>query len=139
MSSKVVFDVDTLNLMRVFDNVTHASVKDCIVEDERILFVVNEGELMKALGKGAVNIKRLSEILKKKIKIVEFSNDLLKLVKNFINPLKAENITEQDGVVVIESSDTKVKGLLIGRAAKNLRKLEEYIRRYQPVKEIKVV
>lgn len=138
MNSKVVFDVNIINMMKLFDNVTHASVKDCIVEDERIIFIVDEGQLMKALGKGAVNIKRLSELLKKKIKIVEYSSDKFKFIQHFIHPLKVDNISEEDGVVMLESADTKTKGLLIGRAAKNLRKLEEYIRRYFEVKEIKV-
>ena len=139
MSSKIVFDINVLNIMKLFDRITRASVKDCIIEEERIIFIVNEGELGKALGKQAVNVKRLFENLKKKIKIVEFSNDKLKFISNFIHPLKVDNISEQDGIVVLESHDTKTKGLLIGRAAQNLRKLEEYVRRYYDVKEIKVV
>ncbi|HIH39799.1 TPA: NusA-like transcription termination signal-binding factor [Candidatus Woesearchaeota archaeon] len=139
MNTKVVFDINVLNIMKTFDNVTHAKLKDCIVEEEKIIFIVSENELSKAIGKNASNVKRLAEILKKKIKIVEFSSDTLKLIKNFIHPLKADNIYEENGIVVLESADSKVKGLLIGRAAQNLRKLEEYIRRYVDVKEIKVV
>ncbi len=139
MNTKVVFDINVLNIMKTFDNVTHARLKDCIVENERIIFIVAENELSKAIGKNAANVKRLAEILKKKIKIVEFSFDKLNLIKNFIHPLKADKIYEENGIVVIESADSKVKGLLIGRAAQNLRKLEEYIRRYVDVKEIKVV
>lgn len=138
-NTKVVFDVNVLNTMKLFDRITHASLKDCIIEEERIIFVVNEGELGKALGKQAVNVKRLFETLKKKIKIVEFNSDKLKFISNFIHPLKVDNISEKDGIVILESHDTKTKGLLIGRAAQNLRKLEEYVRRYYDVKEIKIV
>ena len=139
MNTKVVFDINVLNIMKSFDNIAHAKLKDCIAEEDKIIFIVAENELSKAIGKNAANVKRLAEFLKKKIKIVEFSPDLMKLVKNFIHPWKADNIYEEGGIVVIESSDPKVKGLLIGRAAQNLRKLEEYIRRYIDVKEIKVV
>ena len=139
MSSKVIFDVNVLNTMKLFDRITRAAVKDCIIEDDRIIFIVNEGELRKALGAQAMNVKRLFETLKKKIKIVEFSGDKFKFISNFIHPLKVDNISEQDGIVILESHDTKTKGLLIGRAAQNLRKLEEYVRRYYDVKEIKVV
>ena len=115
MNTKVVFDINVLNIMKTFDNVTHAKLKDCIVEEEKIIFIVSENELSKAIGKNASNVKRLAEILKKKIKIVEFSSDTLKLIKNFIHPLKADNIYEENGIVVLESADSKVKGLLIGR------------------------
>ncbi|HME87513.1 MAG TPA: hypothetical protein VKE88_03815, partial [Candidatus Nanoarchaeia archaeon] len=74
----------------------------------------------------------------KKVKIVEYHDDLLKLIAAFINPLKADEIVLEDGIVIIKSQDTKTKGLIIGRAAKNLRALENYIRRYMPVQEIKV-
>jgi len=97
MNTKVVFDINVLNIMKTFDNVTHAKLKDCIVEEEKIIFIVSENELSKAIGKNASNVKRLAEILKKKIKIVEFSSDTLKLIKNFIHPLKADNIYEENG------------------------------------------
>ena len=137
--SKIIYDKNILDLMRSFENITRSRLKDCIVEEEKIIFVVNDGELRKALGKSAENVKRLFNVFKKRIKIVEFNSDKLKLITNFIHPLKVDEIKEEDGVVILESADSKVKGLLIGRAAQNLRKLEEHIRRYFDVKEIKVV
>lgn len=139
MNSRVVFDNNVLGLMNDFDKITHAKLKDCIVEDDRIIFVVAENELRKAIGERGINAKRLSEMFRKKIKIVEYSDELLELIKNFIQPLKIKNISEEDNVVLIESADTKTRGLLIGRAAQNLRQLENYIRRYIDVKEIKVI
>lgn len=140
MSSKVIYDANILGIMNSFGKITRAKLKDCIFEEEKIIFIVEPGELGKSLGKNAANVRRLSEAFRKKIKIVEYSDEMLKLIQNFIHPLKIENIYEQDGIVVLESQDQKVKGLLIGRAAQNLRKLEEYIKRYfSNLKEIKVV
>ncbi len=140
MSSKIVYDAVVLGIMNSFEKITHATLKDCIVEAEKIMFVVNIGQMRKALGKNAENVKKLSERFKKKIKIVEYSEDMLQLIQNFIRPLKVDNIYQQEGIVVLESADTKTKGLLIGRAAQNLRRLEDYIRRYfSELKEIKVV
>ena len=138
--SKIVYDTDTIFLMNTFEKITHSRLKDCILEEERAIFIVQPGQLRKALGKSAENVKRVSNAIKRKIKVVEFNPELLKFIKNFIHPLKIEAIHEQDNVVILESHDTHIKGLLIGRAAQNLRKLEEYVRRYFPdVKEIKIV
>lgn len=140
MSSKIVFDMNILGYINAFGRMTRAAIKDCIVEEERIIFIVEKGELGKALGKGAENIRKAAEMLKKKVKVVEYSDDLLGFIRNFIHPLKVDAMHEEDGIVVLESTDTKTKGLLIGRAAQNLRRLEEYVRRYFPaLKEIKVV
>lgn len=140
MNSKVIYDTSLIKIMNSFDRITRAKLKDCIFEEDKIIFIVESGELGKALGKNAANVKRLAELLRKKIKLVEFNENMLQMIKNFIHPLKVDNIYEEEGIVVLESQDTKVKGLLIGRAAQNLRKLEEYIKRYfSNLKEIKVV
>jgi len=138
-TSKIIYDKNILDIMNTFEKITHSRIKDCIVEEDRLIFVVLPGQLGKALGKKAENIKKLFSLLKKKIKIVEYNEDKLKFIQNFIHPLKIDNIHEEDNIVVLESADMGVKGLLIGRAAQNLRRLEEYIRRYFDIKEIKVV
>ncbi|HME87030.1 MAG TPA: KH domain-containing protein, partial [Candidatus Nanoarchaeia archaeon] len=84
-NSKIVYDSNTLGIMRLFENMTHTKIKDCIIEEEKIWFIVQTGELRKALGKGAENIKKLGEKFGKKVKIVEYHDDLLKLIAAFIN------------------------------------------------------
>lgn len=139
-NSKITYDANTLGVMKLFENITRAKIKDCIIDAEKITFVVLPGELKTGLGKNAANIKKLAEKFGKKIRIVEFKDSMLELIKSFINPLKVDAIHEEENVVILESTDTKTKGLIIGRAAKNLRALEENIKRYFPdLKEIKVV
>jgi len=98
------------------------------------------GEMGKALGKRAENMKTLERKLQKKIRVVEFNPDKLEFIKNMIMPLKVSGISEDEmGVVTIAGPDPKTKGLLIGRNAQNLRNLEANVRRYFEVKEIRVV
>ena len=138
--SKIVYDMSTLGFMKTFENITRSRLKDCIVEKERLIFIVQAGELRKALGKNAEHVKKISLKFKKKIKVVEFNENMLTFIKNFIHPLKVDQMHEEEGIVVLESQDMHVKGLIIGRAAQNLRKLEEYVRRYfGNLKEIKVM
>ncbi len=136
--SRVIFDINTMKIISLFQAITRASVKDCIVNDE-IIFIVGEGEIGKAVGKGGENVKRISYSLKRKIKIVEFSNELRTFIKNLIQPLKVENIEEQDGVVQLTPPDTKTRGYLIGRGGMSLRHLEDLVKRHFPIKEIRVI
>lgn len=135
--SKVTFDINTMKIISLFQAITRASVRDCIVDDE-IVFIVGEGEIGKAVGKGGSNVKRISSVLKRKIKIVEFSNELKTFIKNLIQPLRVENIEENEGIVVLTPVDSQTRGYLIGRGGLALRKLEEYVKRHFPIKEIKV-
>ena len=65
---KTKFDVETLSLMKLFEDLTRARLKDCFYNKEKLVFVVEPGELMKALGRDRQNVKRLEEKLKKQIK-----------------------------------------------------------------------
>jgi len=137
--SNVTFDMATMKLISLFQAMTRgASVKDCIMDDE-IIFIVGEGEIGKAVGKGGENAKRISYALKRKIKIVEFSNNLLTFIRNLIKPLNVQNIEETDGVVLLTAPDTKTRGYLIGRGGSSLRQLEERVKRHFPIKEIRVM
>lgn len=132
---------ETLKIMTLFESVTRSRIKDCFVDKNEIMnFVVQPGEIGKAIGKNAVNVKKLESMLNRKIKIVEFNSELIGFVRNIIYPLRTRNVTEKDGIVTIESEDSKTRGLLIGRNAQNLRNFEVIAKKYYPqLNEIKVI
>lgn len=137
---KIIFDANLIKTIAFFEKATGAKVRDCIVgENDNMLFVVEENNLMRALGKNASNIKRLGDALKKKIRVVEYSPDVMRFIQNLIYPLRAKNMSEADGIITIEGPDTNTKGLIIGRNASNLRRTEKIVQRYFPIKEIKVI
>ena len=136
---KIVYDSNLIKLMNMFETLTQAKTKDIFMDSESVVFVVQEHELGKALGKHGSNVRRISEALNRKIKIVEFNPDVLEFVKNMLYPLRVNQIEEMDGVVTLEAADLKTRGYIIGRNASNLRALDEKVRRYFPIKEIKVM
>ena len=140
--AKIVYDEEIMKKMGLFEAITKAKLKDFFDDpvQERLVFIVLPGELWKALGKKGANVKRLEEKFKRKLKIVEFSDDLVTFVKNMAMPLRVNDVSEEDGIVTIKHGDMQTKGLLIGKNARNLRNMESNIQRYFPdLKEIKVV
>lgn len=139
MATKIKYDISAMKFISVFESITGAGLKDCFMQNDKIIFIVKQGAIAKALGKRGINIKKLENLLKKKIKIIEFSTDILKFVKNIVHPLQIKEIHEKEGIVIIIPTDTKTRGYLIGRGAVNLRSTESIVRRYYPdIKEIKV-
>ena len=126
-----------MRYMSLFESLTGAKVKDCILNDI-VMFVVHENEMGKAIGKHASNIKRVENTLKKRIKLVEFNNDVSQFVQNLIYPLKAREIKEEDGIVTVYGEDTRTKGLLIGRDRRNLNSINDIVKRYFKIEEVKV-
>lgn len=136
--TKIKYDVNIMKYMSLFETLTQSKLKDCIVND-KVIFIVEANQIGKAIGKKGINVKKIENILNKKIKIAEFNSNLVQFIKNFIYPLKVKDIKEENKVVTIIGSDTKTRGLLIGRDAKNLNNLKSIVKRYFEVEDIKVV
>jgi N utilization substance protein A len=136
--SKIVIDSATLQCMSFFEKSTGAHIKDCVVAPELVTFIVLPGEMGKAIGKSGANIRRVESVLKRKVRVVEFADDLAAFIKNMASPLEVANVIIEGNIATIEAADYKTRGLLIGRAAQNLRSMEAIVKRYFPVEEIKV-
>ena len=137
---KIKYDMSLMKFMSLFENITQAKLKDCFVDDfKQTIFVVVEGQIGKAIGKKGSNVKRIESMLNKRIKIVEFSQDMIQFVKNIIYPIQAKEIAEEEGIITITPAETKSRGFLIGRGAANLRNYEKIVKRYFDISEIKVI
>ena len=136
--TRVVFDQEIMGLIGVIGRLVKVPIKDLFKEGDVLYCIVEPGQIGKAIGKGGENIRRVNNILKKKVKFVEYGVSAVNLVRNLIYPTRVDDIREVEGVVEIESADRKVKGFLIGRSGSNLEFLNRVVRRYFDV-EVKVV
>jgi transcription termination/antitermination protein NusA len=136
---KITFDTELLKIMALFENLTRSKLKDCFFDREKLVFMVEPGEMGKALGKNKSNVMQLEKMMKRKIKIVEFNPERLQFITNYLVPLKIVDIKEEGDIVTITGSDTKTKGLIIGIKAQNLRNLEKVAGKYFTIQEIKVI
>jgi len=138
---KIKYTSELMGLMAIFQQVTRAKLKDCFFDSNSLLiFVVEPNELGKAIGKKAVNIKRLEKSFNKKIKIIEYNSDVQIFIRNLIYPLRVKEVQLEENVATLEPNDSKTRGYLIGRAASNLRNYEGIVKRYfNEIKELKVM
>ena len=124
--------------MAFFESKTGAKVKDCIPND-KLIFIIGENEMGRAIGKNGANIKKMERLLKKKIKLTEFSNDALQFARNLAYPAEISDAKIEDGVITLSGRDTATRAMLIGRERQNINHLTEIVKRYFDVKEIKVI
>jgi len=136
--SKVIFDRDNIAIMDLVSKISHVNVKDCFKEEDVYYCIVNQGNIGKAIGKGGINIKKINQIANKKIRFIEFNNDPTKFVRNFIYPIKVEEVVQTEQGLEIRDSNKKTKGLLIGRDEKHLKLLNRAIQRFFDV-EVKII
>ncbi|OVE74542.1 hypothetical protein BVX95_02115 [archaeon D22] len=150
MKQKVFFNSETLKTMSLFEKVTRSRLKDCFEDNNNLLiFVVDSGELKKAVGKAAANVKKLETMLKRKIRIIEYHDNITRFIKSLIFPMKVADIEigtydqmsseeKAEAIITIIPQDHKTRGLIIGRNASNLRNYEFIVKKYFPIRELKV-
>ncbi len=126
----------------LFEAVTGASVRDCIVKGDRVTFVVKGGDMGLAIGKGGINVKKVESSINKKVDLIEYSKDAVQFVKNIIHPIKPKNIymsQKSDGSkvinVMVESRDKKI---LLSSRKKRFNELKDYVKRHHIVDDIEV-
>ena len=136
MTLTIKITTDQMLLMSLFQNVTKTTAHDCIedVKRDRIIFVVNEGRMGLAIGKGGSNIKNLQNILKRNVELVEYCEDPIKFLKNILNAKLINDVRLNDrsdgskqAIVIVDSSK---KGLVVGREGRNAEKARLLLKRY---------
>ncbi len=126
--------------MNIFENITNTRLKDCFMDKSRMLtFVVEEKELGRAIGKRGFKARLVEKKINRKIKIVEFNPDQITFLRNVVYPVKLKNAEVDGKKLIVEASDHRGRGLLIGRGAENLRNFEDIMKRYFDLEEIKVM
>tara|TARA_Y100000310_G_scaffold339954_1_gene434263 strand:+ start:26392 stop:26802 length:411 start_codon:yes stop_codon:yes gene_type:complete len=124
-------DLKTIGLITTFEKITRSHVKNVLLDKvNQVVFIVNEGEAGKAIGKGGVNIKKLSFLLKKKIRVIEFNPDMKEFIKNCIAPLKVDAIQIEEKKVVLRAKSRQIRAQIIGRDKTNLKELNQLLKKY---------
>ena len=136
MTQSIKLSTDQMRLISLFQNVTKATARDCLDDEKqnRIIFVVNEGKMGLAIGKGGSNIKSLQNILKRQVELIEHFDDPIKFLKNILNPKFVKEVkldTNADGssraIVIVDHGK---KGLVVGREGRNAEKARLFAKRY---------
>src|SRR3989344_6933137 len=132
------FTQDSINLINLFENITRARVKDCIIEDKKLIFIVNEEDVSKAIGKEGNNVKRIRNLAKKDVQIIAYNDNPAKFVSNLIYPNKAEDIKLNNKIINISVGDSSTRGKIFGRNRENLKRIINIAKRYFDIEDIKV-
>ena len=144
MPQSIKLTTDQMRMMSLFQNVTGATARDC-VEDEkqdRVIFVVNEGKMGLAIGKGGSHIKNLQNIIKRNVELVEYTDDPTKFLKNILNPKLVSDVKmnrRDDGTLqAIVTVDPKKKGIVVGREGRNAEKARLLAKRYFEISSVMI-
>ena len=136
MTQSIKLTTDQMRLMSLFQTVTSATARDCVEDSKqnRVIFVVNNGKMGLAIGKGGCHIKSLQNKIQKNVELVEFDNDPAKFLKSMLNSKLVSEVKLNDrpdgtkqAIVLV---DPRKKGIVVGREGRNAEKARLLAKRY---------
>ncbi len=129
---------DEIGYMTMFEDITGATVKDCIKSSDEIIFVVKKGDMGLAIGKKGATINRVRKALGKKIAVIEHSDDPVEFVKRLFHSFRVEDVQMPDGDVKVARVyiDERDKKMAIGIRGRNLGKMKMLAKKYHEIDDV---
>lgn len=139
--SEVKLNTDSIRYIALFENLTGAKARDCYEDSKNnlLVFVIKNGDMGLAIGRGGDHINRVKKAIRRHIEIIEHSDDPAEFIKNAFRPILVKNIN----ILVIDGKriayievPIKDKGLAIGRGGKNIEKVKKLSLRHHDIKDV---
>lgn len=122
-------DMKSLMYLKLFNQVTRINTQDCFTYNNTLYFCVPTNLLSRAVGDAGKNVKRLSEITKKRIRIIKLPrgiSDAKNFINSLIDPIQVNEVTINDNEIIISGS-TQTKATIIGRNKRRLVEMQKII------------
>ncbi len=134
-----VLDSNSLELMKVFEQRTGAKVADVVEDDRGIVFIVEEGQIGKAIGKQGSTLAKLREAFApRNVEVIEDASDVRSMIDKTLRGAVIRNVEQNDNQVVI-SVDSTTRGIAIGKGGSNIKKLKVALKRKFGIEDAKIL
>ncbi len=129
--------VSTINMqdmryLNLFSRITRINTRHCIKYNGMLIFCVPGKLVMKAIGENARNIKKISEILGKKIRVIPNPRgiaDIKQFIENIVRPVTFKDVEAKNNEVIL-TAGSQSKAALIGRNKRRLLEMQKIISDY---------
>jgi N utilization substance protein A len=145
MPERIKLTSKELGLMSLFQNVSGATARDCVLDSkmDRVIFIVNKGEMGLAIGKAGATIRNVQQMIGKQVELVEWSDDPKQFIINSLNPQFVNDVRmseKSDGTkIATVVVDQRKKGAILGKEGRNAEKARLLAKRYFDVETIHIV
>lgn len=138
-----VIDMQLIRYLNLFARVTKVPTTKCFLYNNQIIFAVPKTQVSRAIGRDAVNIKKLNSILRRKIKVVAMpminsDDEIRKFVEAVISPIEFNKIEVKENSVVVNAG-RQSKASLIGRGRQREKELSEVLKNFFNVAKLRIV
>ncbi|MEK6917626.1 MAG: hypothetical protein AABW51_01640 [Nanoarchaeota archaeon] len=123
-------DMQIMRHLNLFEKVTGVRTNFCFKYNETIFYCIPKPLIPRALGEKARNIRRISEILGRRIRIIPMPEGIeyaKQFVQNIVDPVTFKDLSINEGEIVLNASSQN-KAALIGRNKRRLLEMQKIIK-----------
>ena len=125
-------NMQDMRYLNLFEKVTKIHTRHCFKYNEVLFYAIPKKLISKAIGRNNENLKRISEILKKRIRVVSIPNsvdDIDKFVSSVIAPVEFKEINVSNGELILTAGQQN-KAALIGRNKRRMDEMKKLIKSF---------
>jgi transcription antitermination factor NusA-like protein len=125
-----VIDMQDLRHLNLFSKITRIDTRFCFSYNNVLVFCVPKKLMSKAIGEDAKNLKRMSEILKRRVRVVAQPRgieDAKSFIEAVISPVKFNEIEINEDEIIV-TGGMQNKAALIGRNKRRLVEMQKIVK-----------
>lgn len=122
-------DMQDMRYLNLFERIMKIRTRYCFKYNETIFFCVPKHLVARAIGPDAKNVRKMSEILGKRIKVIaapQSVKDAERFLGGITSPVTFKNLEVRENEIVISGGENKAA--LIGRNKRRLLEMQKIVR-----------
>jgi NusA-like KH domain protein len=135
-----VIDMQVMRYINLFERISRVSTMNCFIYNNTIIFAVPKSQVSRAIGKGAVNVKQMGEILGRKVKVISEREvgEIQQFIADVIEPATFNKVELNNGIVAV-TAGRQNKAALIGRNRVREQELQEILKKFFSIEKIRII
>ena len=125
-------DMQDMRYLNLFAKITRVNTRYCLKYNEALIFCIPKKLISRAVGSAGKNVKQMSQILRKKIKIIEEPGEIeniKKFISDITDPVTFKGVEVIDDQVVL-TAGSQSKAALLGRNKRRLKEMQKIVEDY---------
>lgn len=138
---KVTLSDEALRYISLFEAETDAAVRDCLIEDDRVVVLVAPGEMGQAIGPDGQHVGAVEERIDRDVTVVEAADTPEAFVENVLAPAAVRGVTiseQGEEVVAYVEVDRADRGVAIGSGGRTIETARRLARRHFDIDDIQL-
>src|SRR3989344_7073566 len=99
-----VIDMQTMRYINLLDRASKVKTRRCFIYNNAIIFAVPQMLMSKAIGPNASNVKKIQEMLGRKVRIITEPlgiQNLHTFVEDIVSPVRFKSIEVKDNSIIL--------------------------------------